>query len=88
MPHTDYNDVENQFPRLEARIQQIEPDAYHLKIWLWQRPGERREIFNGKRAGSFHDAHEILQEQAEKHNAVWEADDVIVGAWPEEDTVS
>jgi hypothetical protein len=48
MPHNDYNDPELEYPRLEARIQEIEsePDAYWLQVWLWEKAGVRWEVFN------------------------------------------
>jgi hypothetical protein len=71
MPHHDYNDPELVFPRLEARIQQIEnePDAYWLQVWLWEKSGVKREVFNRKRAGTWRDAHEIIKALSREHDA-------------------
>jgi hypothetical protein len=64
---TDYSDPETPFPRLQARIQKVDKDAHWLTIWLREKVGEERhEVFNRKRAGSFHDAHEIIKEYAKK----------------------
>jgi len=88
MPHTDYTDPEIEYPRLEARIQKIEnePDAYWLQVWLWSAPGERQEVFNRKRAGTYHDAHEIIGELSWKHHAVVGEDDIYVGHLPEQNS--
>jgi hypothetical protein len=85
MPHNDYNDPELAFPRLEARIQQMEnePDAYWLQVWLWEKCGVRREVFNRKRAGSWRDAHEIIKALSREHDAEVGADDIYVGNLPE-----
>jgi hypothetical protein len=87
MPHTDYTDPEIAFPRLEARIQHVEneADAYWLQIWLWEKPGVRREVFNRKRAGSWRDAHEIIKEQSRKYDAEVGEDDIYVGSPPGSD---
>jgi hypothetical protein len=42
MPATDYTDPEIPFPRLQARIQKAENDAYWITIWLWEKPGNER----------------------------------------------
>lgn len=85
MPHTDYNDPEIVFPRLEARIQHVETDAYWLQIWLWEKPGVRREVFNRKRAGSWRDAQKIIEEHSREYGAEVGADDIFVGKLPELD---
>jgi hypothetical protein len=79
MPATDYTDPEIPFPRLQARIQKVENDAYWITIWLWEKPGnERRLLTNGKRAGSFPDAHEIVAECARQYGADVGPDDITV----------
>lgn len=79
MPATDYADPEIAFPRLEARVQKREADAFWIQIWLHEKPGdERHEILRAKRAGSIPDAHEIIKEYARAHGAAIEADDITV----------
>ena len=83
MPKTDYSDNEISFPRLEVRIQKREGDAYWLTIWLHTKAGgERRQIENGKRAGSFRDAHERVAKCAEQLKADVGPDDFTID-WPE-----
>lgn len=78
MPHTDYADPETVFPRLEARIQKVKDDAYWVTIWLWEKlGGERRQLVNGKRAGTYHDAHEIILEYSRRYDAEVGEDDII-----------
>jgi hypothetical protein len=86
MPHNDYNDPELVFPRLEARIQEIEgePDAYWLQVWLWEKPGVRQEVFNRKRAGTWRDSHEIIKELSRKYDVEVGNDDIYVGNLPEQ----
>ena len=77
MPHTDYTDPGITFPRLEARIQKLENDAYYITIWLIEKPGEeRRRIVNGKRAGTYLDAHEIIRDCARQYGAEVGEDDI------------
>lgn len=79
MPHNDYNDPEIPFPRLEARIQKVEDDAYWITIWLWEKPGtDGRKLLNRKRAGSYADAQEVIQDCARQYGAIAEPDDIIV----------
>ena len=67
MPANDYNDPELTFPRLQARIQMLTADSFWIQIWVREQAGgERREIVNGKRAGSREDAHEIIREYADR----------------------
>ena len=67
MPANDYNDPELKFPRLQARIQKLAADSFWIQIWIREKPGEaRRELVNGKRAGSREDAHEIIREVAHR----------------------
>jgi hypothetical protein len=70
---------------LEARIQKIEnePDAYWLQVWLWKAPGERQEVFNRKRAGTWRDAHEIIDALSSEHDAEVGEDDIYVDSLPE-----
>jgi hypothetical protein len=85
MPHNDYNDPELEYPRLEARIQEIEnePDAYWLQVWLWEKAGVRWEVFNRKRSGTWHGSHEIIKELSRKYDAEVGNDDICVGNLPE-----
>ena len=86
MPHINYNDSEYKFPRLEVRLQLVEPDAFWIKIWLWKKAGDGPHLLlNSKRAGSDRDAHEIVEQYKEKYGAECEPDDIIVGEMPEED---
>jgi hypothetical protein len=81
MPKTDYSDPETEFPRLQARIQKTEEDAFWIQIWLWEKAGDegnRREIMNGKRAGSFADITEMVYESARELDVIVEPDDIIV----------
>jgi len=79
MPMTDYTDPEVRFPRLEARIQKRELDAFWITIWLWnQAGGERQKILNGKQAGSFEDAKVIIRQCAEELGADVGPDDIFV----------
>ena len=79
MPATDYTDPETPFPRLQARIQKREHDAFWIKIWLWEKAGEEgRLIVNGKRAGSIPDSHEIIREYARQYGAYVGPDDIAV----------
>jgi hypothetical protein len=79
MPMTDYTDPEIPFPRLEARVQKREPDAFWITIWLWkQAGGERQRILNRKQAGSFADAKEIIRQCAEELGADVGPDDIFV----------
>jgi len=83
MPHINYNDPEYRFPRLEVRLQLVEPDAFWIKIWLWKRAGDGPHLLlNRKRAGSDRDAHEIIKR---RYGAECGADDIIVGPMPDED---
>jgi hypothetical protein len=83
MPKTDYTDPEIAFPRFHVRIQKRERDAYWLTIWLYKEAGEHCEkIINGKRAGSFADAHDVIGKYALEFNAAVDADDIDVD-WPE-----
>jgi hypothetical protein len=85
MPKTDYADPEIKFPRFHVRIQKREQDAYWLTVWLYKEPGEKREmILNGKRAGSFADAHELVGKLALEFGAAVGADDIDVD-WPEKE---
>ena len=80
---TDYSDPETPFPRLEVRIQKRESDTYWLQIWLHEEAGgARRQIENGKRSGSFRDAHERVAKCAADLKAFVDADDITVN-WPE-----
>ena len=78
MPHNDYNDPELDYPRLEARIQKTDGDAYWIQIWLWKEPGKREIVLNRKRAGSYPDALEIIKVAARETNADFGVDDIIV----------
>jgi hypothetical protein len=79
VPHNDYTDTELEFPRLEARIQKVADDAFWITIWLWEKAGdERKRIENGKRAGSFEDAKEIIQQRADELGVIIEPDDITV----------
>ena len=77
MPHNDYNDPELDYPRLEARIQKTDNDAYWIQIWLWKEPGKREILFNRKRAGSYPDALEIIKAAARETNADFDVDDIV-----------
>jgi hypothetical protein len=73
MPKTDYTDQEILFPRLEAPVHKTDKDAFHIHIWIWDRPGdgrsgERREIMNGKRAGSIADITDMIYSWAREHS--------------------
>jgi hypothetical protein len=87
MPHTDYNDPEVEFPRLEARIQKIDEESYWLTIWLWESVGIRREktVFNRKQAGSWKDAQQIIDEASTHFQAHVNEGDIGVGDIPEPD---
>jgi len=83
MPKTDYTDQEISFPRLEARVYKTDKDAFHMRIWIWDRPGdgrsgERREIMNGKRAGSFADITDMIYACAREHSVAVGPDDIII----------
>jgi hypothetical protein len=83
MPHTDYADPETVFPRLEAHVHTTDDDAFWIKIWLWEKPGdgrggERRQIMNGKRAGSYADITQMIYDCARQRNVIVEPDDIIV----------
>jgi hypothetical protein len=79
MPKTDYNDPEIPFPRVEARVQKLEPDAFWLTIWIWKEAGGKREtLLNGKQAGSFADAQQLIQYYAEQHGADVGPDDIFI----------
>jgi len=81
MPKTDYSDPEIEFPRLQARVQKTDEDAFWLQIWLWERPGDernRREIVNGKRAGSFADISQMIYGCADEYGVIVCADDITV----------
>jgi hypothetical protein len=83
MPKTDYTDPEIGFPRFHVRIQKREADAYWLTVWLYKEPGEQSEkILNGKRSGSFADAHQLIGKLALDFGAEANADDIDVD-WPE-----
>jgi hypothetical protein len=79
VPMTDYTDPETSFPRLEARVQKRESDTFWITVWLWkQAGGERQKILNGKQAGSFADAKEIIRQCAEELGADVGPDDIFV----------
>ncbi len=79
MPHNDYTDPELRFPRLEARIQKVADDAFHIQIWRWEAPGERGPpLVNRRRAGSYEDAKEIIREYGAEHGIEVEPDDITV----------
>jgi hypothetical protein len=79
VPHNDYSDPELTFPRLEARVQKVEADAYWIQIWLWKEPGENRiEILNRKRAGSYEDAKQIILEAGAQYGVMVGPDDIVV----------
>ena len=53
-------------PRLEARIQFVDEDAFLVHVWrLDQASGERHLLVNGKHAGSRKHAYAIIRECAE-----------------------
>lgn len=77
MPKTDYNDPETAFPRLEVRARKIEENMYWLQIWLHEAHGaERRVLVNGKRGGSWLDAHAYIEEQSRETGAEVGPDDI------------
>jgi hypothetical protein len=83
MPKTDYTDQEISFPRLEARVRKTDADAFHVRIWIWDRPGdgrsgERREIMNGKRAGSYADITDMIYTRAREHGVPVGPDDITI----------
>ncbi|MGA3309435.1 MAG: hypothetical protein ABSD08_12585 [Xanthobacteraceae bacterium] len=78
MPHTDYADPETVFPRLEARVQKVEDDAYWITIWHWKELGVRERVFNRKQAGSYEDAKETIVKHARELGAIVEPDDITV----------
>ncbi|UUO27438.1 MULTISPECIES: hypothetical protein [Bradyrhizobium] len=79
MPKTDYDDPEIPFPRLQVRIQRMDGNSHWLHVWIWdQVGGPRRVLFNGKRDGSWRDAHEKIEELAAANNADVGADDIQV----------
>jgi hypothetical protein len=83
MPKTDYSDPEVEFPRLEARVHKTDPDAFWIQLWIWDRPGdgrsgERREVMNGKRAGSFVDITEMVWGYAREHHVDVCPDDITI----------
>jgi hypothetical protein len=83
MPKTDYTDQEISFPRLEARVHKTDDDAFHMRIWIWDRPGdgssgERREIMNGKRAGSYADITDMIYACAREHSVAVGPDDITI----------
>lgn len=83
MPKTDYTDPEIRFPRLEARISKTDDDAFWIGIWIWDKPGdgrsgERREVVNGKRAGSYADMTEMVYDCARHYGVDVDPDDITV----------
>jgi hypothetical protein len=83
MPKTDYTDPEIRFPRLQARVHKTDDDAFWMQIWIWDKPGdgrggERREIVNGKRAGSYADITEMIYACARKHGVDVGPDDITI----------
>jgi hypothetical protein len=54
-----------------------------MQIWIWDRPGdgrsgERREIMNGKRAGSLADIREMVYATAREHGVFIGPDDITI----------
>jgi hypothetical protein len=83
MPKTDYSDPEIVFPRLQARVHKTDEDAFWMQLWIWDKAGdgsggERREIMNGKRAGSFADITDMIYEIAEEHGVDVGPDDITI----------
>lgn len=79
MPMNDYDDPELRFPRLQVRIQRMDEESHWLHIWLWKKVGGPREqIFNGKRAGNWRDAHIFIEEIAKQQKADIGPDDIQV----------
>ena len=83
MPKTDYSDPETRFPRLEARVHKTDDDAFWMRLWIWDGPGdgiggERREIMNGKRAGSFADITAMIYARAKELGVTVGPDDITV----------
>jgi hypothetical protein len=78
MPHTDYEDPETVFPRLEVRVQKVEDDAFWITIWLWKELGVRERILNRKEAGSYEDALASIKEKADELDVIVEPDDITV----------
>jgi GNAT superfamily N-acetyltransferase len=57
--------------------------AFHVRIWIWDRPGdgrsgERREIMNGKRAGSYADITDMIYTRAREHSVAVGPDDITI----------
>ena len=82
MPHTDYADPETAFPRLEARVQKTDDDAFSVRIWRWEKPGdgrrgERRQIVKDKRAESYDKATQMIYDCAREEDVIVEPDDII-----------
>lgn len=83
MPKTDYSDPEIPFPRVEGRAHRTDPDAFWLQIWIWDRAGdgrggERRQIVNGKRAGSLADIQQAIYDCASEHAVDAGPDDIQI----------
>ncbi|MGO9022998.1 MAG: hypothetical protein ACLQIQ_01610 [Beijerinckiaceae bacterium] len=81
MPKTDYSSPETQFPRLQARVQKTDDDAFWMQIWLWEKAGDERErceIVNGKRAGSYAGITEMIYDCARAYGVIVEPDDIAI----------
>jgi hypothetical protein len=75
MPLNDYTDPELglTFPRLQARIVELEGNTARIQIWLRKELGEKREVIvNQKIGGSWRDAF------AKEQKLLVEPDDVEV----------
>ena len=64
-------------------VHKTDADAFHVRIWIWDRPGdgrsgERREIMNGKRAGSYADITDMIYTRAREHSVAVGPDDITI----------
>ncbi len=81
MPLNDYSDPEAglEFPRLQARIHELEGNTARIQLWLRKELGEVREvIMNQKIGGSWRDAFEYVFAQAKERNLPIDPDDIEV----------